>query len=682
MRVLEKSRLTIVAIVAVFHLVGASQADLMLPSIFSEHMVLQRAARVPVWGKAAPGEEVSVTLAGQTVGGQAGSDGKWRVDLDLQESPAGPFEMVVRGRNTIRIGDVVVGEVWLGSGQSNMGHEMYKLTPYTEEVATAYEPLLREYVVIPNPSIVGPVDDCRGFWRVVKPGATGNFSAVGYTFMKSIREGIGSPVAFIFNNWGGVSIERYLSREAIAGRPELAVEAAKNQESTRASVEAIRSWLKATNREDRSVSDLGRYTTGPVSAARGWIEVGAKGESTDPDRPKYGAFWYRKEVQIPREQCGSTQRLLLAPTAMFDRIYWNGRLIGETNLENFLSPTAMRWHYLIPGELIREGSNDLAVRIFAPAIPPSLSGAGSVGGKPLPGPWQMKVEYALPPLESVTPPPATEFRNLGFGSLYNGMIHPIVPYAIRGALWYQGEANTGRAAAYRSLFPLMIEDWRRQWGQGDFPFYYCQLAGYREKNRTPMESQWAELREAQLLTLSVPNTGMAVLFDIGESEDIHPAQKDVAGKRLARMALARTYGQRVPYSGPIYDSMRVERGRIRISFKHVEGGLVAREVPTTYDVMRSTNTTAPLVRNSPNSQLEGFAICGADRKWAWADAKIDGDTVLVWSTTVPAPVAVRYAWADNPTANLYNQPGLPASPFRTDDFPMITAPGARSGPAR
>ena len=660
------------SLIVALHLVSAAHAEVKLPFIFSEHMMLQRAARVPIWGKAAPGEEVSVTLNGQTVKGQAGGDSKWRVDLNLQESPAGPFEMVVKGSNTIRIGDVVVGEVWLGSGQSNLGVEMYKLARYAKEVATASDPLVREYVVSANPAVLGPTEDCPGFWRLVRPGSTGYFSALGYFFMKSIRERTGSPVAFIFNNWGGVSIERYFSPEAIAGNPELAVEAAKNREATSRSIAEMQAWLKATDREDRPVADLGRYTTGPVSAAEGWGEVGPKGEGANPELLKSGAFWYRKKVHLSREQRASPQRLLLAPTAMFEKIYWNGRLIGETNYENFISEKAMRWHYYIPADLIREGPNDLAVRIFAPAIPPGLAGGGSIGGNLLPGSWRMKVEFALPPLESAARPPVSEFRNLGFGSLYNGMIHPIVPYAIRGALWYQGEANSGRAAAYRTLFPLMIHDWRRQWGHGDFPFYYCQLANYREKNPTPTESQWAELREAQLLTLSVPNTGMAVLIDVGESGDIHPLQKDVAGERLARIALAQTYGRRVPYSGPIYDSIRVERGRIRISFKDLEGGLVAREVPATYDVMRSTNTTAPLVRNSPNSQLEGFAICGADRKWAWADAKIDGDTVLVWSEKVAAPLAVRYAWADNPTGNLYNQAGLPASPFRTDDFPVST----------
>lgn len=258
------------------------------------------------------------------------------------------------------------------------------------------------------------------------------------------------------------------------------------------------------------------------------------------------------------------------------------------------------------------------------------------------------------------------------GFLFNGMIHPILPYAISGVIWYQGESNAGRAYQYRTAFPLMIADWRKHWNQGDFPFYFCQLANYMAKKPEPGDSAWAELREAQAMTLARANTGQAVLIDIGESGDIHPRNKKDAGERLALIALAKDYNKSIPYSGPVYDSMNIAGGKATIKFKHVDEGLVAKPLPETFVVKSQTNETAPLVRNSPASQLEGFAICGEDKKWVWADAKIDGQTVVVWSDKVPAPVAVRYAWADNPTCNLYNTAGLPASPFRTDDFPPTT----------
>jgi sialate O-acetylesterase len=293
----------------------------------------------------------------------------------------------------------------------------------------------------------------------------------------------------------------------------------------------------------------------------------------------------------------------------------------------------------------------------------------------------MKKEYGLAPVAEVRQPPNLNTRNVGIGSLFNGMLRPIIPYAIRGAVWYQGEANARSAFGYREELPLLINDWRKHWQMKEMPFYYCQLPQYRAKEDNPgLKSEWAELREAQLMTLSVPGAGMAVLTDTGESEDIHPLAKDVAGERLARNALANVYGQSIPYSGPIYNSMQVEGNKIRLNFRCIEGGLVAKELPAEYDVNRTRGETAPLVRNSPDSELEGFAICGADQQWVWADAKIDpstssgkaGETVLVWSDKVASPVAVRYAWADNPSCNLYNKAGLPASPFRTDDFPIST----------
>ena len=278
------------------------------------------------------------------------------------------------------------------------------------------------------------------------------------------------------------------------------------------------------------------------------------------------------------------------------------------------------------------------------------------------------------------------------------MIHPLIPYAIKGVIWYQGESNIGRAYQYRKAFPLLINDWRTLWGQGDFPFLFCQLANMNGKQTEPSEANWAELREAQLMTLAIPNTGQAVLIDVGDSGNVHPRNKADVGARLAAIALAQSYGKSVPFSGPVYQAMKIDGGKIRLAFTKTDGGLVAKPLPATYSVdsalgennksdptdrehladspKRMYGQTAPLVRNSPGSQLEGFALCGADRKWVWADAKIEGAQVVVSSAKVPAPVAVRYGWSNNPTCNLYNGADFPASPFRTDDFP-ITSQAAR-----
>jgi sialate O-acetylesterase len=254
------------------------------------------------------------------------------------------------------------------------------------------------------------------------------------------------------------------------------------------------------------------------------------------------------------------------------------------------------------------------------------------------------------------------------------MINPLIPYAISGFIWYQGESNLPRAYQYRYAFPLLIKDWRQHWENEKLPFYFCQLANYYPKTTQPAESTFAfaELREAQSMTLKLPHTGHAVLIDLGDSENVHFGHKREAGERLAAVALANTYGKKIPFSGPVYSSMKIEDGKIRVQFDHVDGGLVARPLGATYSVNAVNDAVAPLVRNSPKSELEGFAICGEDHKWVWADAKIDGNSVLVWSDQLPKPVAVRYAWADNPICNLYNAAGLPASTFRTDDFPAST----------
>ena len=362
----------------------------------------------------------------------------------------------------------------------------------------------------------------------------------------------------------------------------------------------------------------------------------------------------------------------------FESVYWNGQLIQATTVNNLPGQNAYRY-CPIPPELVKEGKSVVAVRIYAPVSAPNFTGGSDHRSGPLwnGGEWLAKAEQAFPALSeqqvaSAPAAPLVRQRELGLASwLYDGRIAPIVPFAIRGVIWYQGEANVPRAWQYRTSFPLLIQDWRAQWKQGDFPFYFCQLANCESKSSQPVEAAWAELREAQAEALKLPHTGQAVLIDLGES-DIHPRNKKDVGDRLAALALAMEYGKTVAFSGPVYQSLMIENGKARLSFAHVEGGLVAHPVPATYVRSSLKNESAPLVRNSPQSELEGFALCGEDKKWFWADAKIEGDSVLVWSDKVPAPVAVRYGWASNPTCNLYNKAGLPSSPFRTDDFPAST----------
>jgi sialate O-acetylesterase len=371
-----------------------------------------------------------------------------------------------------------------------------------------------------------------------------------------------------------------------------------------------------------------------------------------------GAVWFRRVLELPESWAGKDLVLNLTPIDDQDITYFNGKKVGSIGRETPNSYMVPR-KYVVPGSLVHGGRNVIAVRVFDSAGEGGFSRGGAMSIGPnegevisLRGAWDYKVELALEPKHPDwgSRPEAVGVSNQNNPSvLYNAMIAPLVPFAIRGAIWYQGESNAGRAYQYRTLFPIMIRNWRSAWGH-DFPFYFVQLANWHANKAEPDESDWAELREAQTMTLREPQTGMAVTIDIGDENDIHPRNKLDVGRRLAAWALAGTYGEKVIPSGPLFDRFTVEGDWVRIRFKHGVG-----------------------LKTSDGGPVKGFAIAGEDRRFVWADARIDGDAVIVSSPKVLKPVAVRYGWADNPIANLYNGAGLPASPFRTDDWPGITA---------
>ena len=667
-------------------------ADIKLPAIISDHMVLEKAAKVPVWGSADPGEEVTVLLNGIAATAKADAAGKWTLALNLKDSAPGPFEMTVAGKNKLTVSDVVIGEVWVASGQSNMEFIVREAMGAQEEMARPANPLLRQFAVKMN-ATSERMDDVQGKWIAASPGTVGNFSAVGYFFAKMLQKELSVPVGLIFTSVGGTPCESWTSAEALNTVPDLkatseqlwaAVKDAPDKK--KAFIDGMGAWTKENGREDKPCADAAAYT-GPDVSPDGWVAVKLPGEVVAPGLPQAGAVWLRKEINVPS---APTEKFPLSlPIDGFDSVYWNGKLLKQTTIQDFdgLGSVRRRGPFDLLPEDVKVGKNILAIRLYepiSPAIFPANTGgprAGSGGSIKLEGEWLAKTEYEFPaiPAEKTAAapqPPTNPPSPIHVASfLFNGMVRPIIPYAIQGVIWYQGEANTSRAYQYRTAFPLLISDWRKQWNQGDFPFYFCQLPIYKPKASIPGESGWAELREAQSLALKLPNTGQAITIDVGESGNLHPRNKKDVGERLALIALAKDYGKAIPFSGPAYDSMKIESGKVILSFLHTEGGLAAKPLPETDLVNSLKNETAPLVRNSPNSQLEGFAICGEDRKWVWADAKIDGNNVIVWSDKVPSPVAVRYAWADNPTFNLTNGSGLPASPFRTDDFPPVTLKG-------
>ncbi|MFO0901690.1 MAG: sialate O-acetylesterase [Pirellulales bacterium] len=481
---------------------SSAHADVKLPNIFTDHMVLQQKQKNKVWGKADAGEAVAVTIDSQTHQTTAGADGAWHVMLDPLPV-GGPYELTIKGKNEVKIVDVLVGEVWICSGQSNMQWSVNAAyDPDLERLAAKY-PKLR-MVNVPQVGTQEAQWNFNGKWQVCTPETVGNFSAVGYFFGRQLHLTLDVPVGLINNAWGGSAAEAWVPRDVLAADPQYAP--------------LLDRWSMMEKTYD---------------------ELSKKSDLTEDQK---------KQLQGLRGQMGGNHRP---------------------------------------------------------------------------------------------------------GNIYNGVLYSHIGYGIRGSIWYQGESNAGRAYQYRELFPLMISHWRKVWGQGDFPFYYVQLADFLAERPEPGDSSWAELREAQTMTMSkLPNVGEAVIIDIGEGKDIHPKNKVDVGRRLARWALAKDYGIQIPHRSPQYKSMEKKDGKIVLTFAHVDGGW------------------RPFDVNEPR----GFAIAGEDKKFVWASAKILPDgRVEVWSDKVADPVSVRYAWADNPVCNMFSGANLPLTPFRTDDWPGVTA---------
>ncbi|MFA6286514.1 MAG: sialate O-acetylesterase [Opitutaceae bacterium] len=641
------------------------RADVVLSPLFSDHAVLQAAEDVPVWGRAEPSEAIVVTLGKARASAVTDADGKWRASLDLRAVGPGPFELVVEGRNRIVATDVLVGQVWLSSGQSNMEWPLRGSGGAAAEIAKSENPRLRLFKVERIASPV-PLDDVKGRWLVATPETTPDFSAISYYFGQKIQRELDVPVGLINAAWGGTPIEAWTRVDAYGGNPDLKAGAEKAQADAavyRRFLADYGAWMEKQGRRDREPATPDRFNAyGPD--AGGWKSVTLPGSPADAGLAKAGAVWISRRITLPAGAVGNGLQLWFGDVKSDVKVYWNGLRFGEGGIESTVH------RYSLHGKHVTSTEGVLTARIFNPSGAPTVAPSEARfrldykgGGIQLAGEWRAQPEYAFPALTAGTeecpekaPLPRADYEVASY--LYNGMINPVIPTAIAGVIYNHGTSNSRRAWQYRHAFSLMITDWRKQWGRGDIPFYFCQLYNFQPQPEQPGESAWAEIREGQTAALALPDTGMAVLIDVGEAGNIHPADKRSPGERLARIALAKTYGKDVVASGPMFAASKTEAGRIRITFTGTEGGLVTK--PVGHTVVR------------PESEVQGFAICGADRKWRWAQAKIEGDTVMVWSADVNAPVAVRYGWADNPVCNLYNGAGLPASPFRTDDFPLAS----------
>ena len=488
-------------------------ADVKMPALFSDHMVLQREMVVPVWGWADAGEAVTVTIAGQSKSAKANADGKWNVKLDKLE-PGGPFTMVVKGNNTLTIQDVLVGEVWLASGQSNMAMPVGGSKNAKSEIAAANFPSIRTFLV-PRIPAETPQQDCGGKWVICSPQTASLFPAAAYFFGRELHQSLKTPVGLINSSYGGTAIEAWTSMPVQEGKKELEP--------------VLKLWQQKLSK---------------------------------PYDPEAAHKQYEKQLAA-----------------------WK----------------------IADAKRVAEGQ-----------------------------------PTGYPPQPPVHP---SKHQNHP-ANLFNGMIAPLIPYAIRGGIWYQGENSCvpTHSKLYDKQLLLMISDWRTRWGQGDFPFAWVQLPFYKPQTQEPNPaSQWANVREGMLRSLSVPNSGMAITIDTGDANNIHPTNKQPVGQRLALWAKAKVYGEKIPYSGPLPAGHKIEGGKVILSFHYTDGGLKAK-----------------------GGELKGFTIADADKKWHWASARIEGETVVVSSPEVTAPAAVRYGWADHPTCNLFNGANLPASPFRTD----------------
>ncbi len=621
-----------------------------LHPLFTGHGIIQRDIPVPIWGYTTPGAQVKVNFANQSVETSANDSGKWMVKLG--PFPAGgPHTLSVSGPKTVEVADVLVGDVWLCSGQSNMEWPVVGSTRGEEEVEAGDHPNIRLFTV-PKNAKVKPVASVDAKWEVCGPKTVGEFSAVGYFFGREIERDVKVPVGLIDSSWGGTIAEAWIAAGSVAkiGDFDRALEAVRDSVDAPTKTPARYDRLLTTwwNENDPGSSGRPAWST-PSLDATAWKTMELPGNWEDRGLVDFdGIVWFRREITLPEAWDGKPITLNLGRIDDYDTTYLNGVEVGHREVWDVVRD------YKVKAGVAKAGRNVIAVRVFdrqglggfagpAEDFKITLTGDDDADPVSLKGPWSYQVSAKIDDISS--PPERDEDNPNRVTVLYNGMIAPLEPFAIKGALWYQGEANASRPAQYRRVLPELIRDWRSHFEVGDFPFLIVQLANFQKRRDRPARSNWAELREAQYLTTkAVPNAQVALAIDIGEADDVHPRNKQEVGRRLALDALATVYGRSVEYSGPTFRSMEVHDNSIRLSFDHAAGGLAARG----------------------GGKLEGFAIAGKDGRFEWADAVIDGDGIVVSSTEVDEPVAVRYAWADNPACNLENRAGLPAVPFRTN----------------
>ena len=619
----------------------------LISPIFGDNMVLQRDKLDSIWGWADPGQSVKVEIAEKSASAVAGPDRRWQVKI--QPLPVGgPYTLKVIGSQTIELHNVMVGDVWLCSGQSNMQFALQQALNGPEDVKAANNPDIR-YFTVSQHATYHHADIPGGSWRVISPETAGRVSAVAYYFARRVQQELHIPIGLVIAAVGGTPAESWTSATALRKLKDFDVPLAELQRVT-----------------DKGGPEYGNYVmhwydsydTGtkekwfaPDFDSSGWKAVDVPGGFADlgvPDTP--AVVWFRKEIELPDPVPTGRNMVLLGIIEKMDTVYINGREVGGSAwVEN---PRA----YFVPPNVLKPGKNTIVIRVLktqpnggfmskAEGLHLVLADKTDI---PFAGKWQAKVSVdARPPH-----PLPIGYQNWPVmpSVLYEGMVAPLLPLSISGSIWYQGEENSERGYEYRKVLPAMIADWRSAFGQGNFPFYIVSLPAYKQRSATPTDDAWAETRESQALTAAtVPDTCLAITVDTGDADNIHPKEKVPVGDRLARCALANYYGKKIRFQGPTLTSVDRHSASIILHFSHADGGLIAK-----------------------GGKLAEFSIAGDDRKWVWGDARIQGDTIVVSSPLVLSPKEVRYAWQSNPATTLFNGEGLPAAPFRTDKWPGIT----------
>lgn len=625
-----------------------SIANVRLPKLFADDMVLQRNQLIPIWGWADAHEKIEIRFNKQLKSTKADKNGKWIVRLDA-ENAGGPYELSIKGKNRLVLKNVLVGEVWICSGQSNMAFTVSEAMNAEKEINDAEYPFIRHFTVERDVSSL-PKDDVKlGKWEVSNKTTVGNFTAVGYFFAKKLYEELKIPIGLINTSWGGTCSETWTSREAFENSEEFASMIAEMPKVNLDSISQI--FVKSITKRIETLqgSEINQGKAALFKELEfndvSWPEINQPELWETQELGEFdGVVWLRKTISLSANDAGKAGTLELSKIDDEDITYINGIEVGRNNIWD------AKRKYTIPAGLLKAGENTIAIRVV------DGGGGGGIYGDPsdfkltvennaiqLSGKWKYQVESVK---SDISP---NSYPSL----LYNAMINPLIPFAIQGVLWYQGETNAWRAQQYKKAFPLMINDWRNKWQQGDFPFYFVQLSSFNETNGNSNNgSMWAELREAQTQTLQLPNTGMCVTTDIGDPLDIHPKNKQDVGNRLAAIALSKTYKKNIVYSGPTFKSMEKAGSKIIASFENIGSGLAT---PDKY------------------GYIKGFEIAGDDQIFYYAKAKIVDDKVVIYNENVSNPAAIHFGWADDASDNnLYNKEGFPVAPFRTDNWKNVT----------